>query len=245
MVATRPPDPLPAPEGSTLLEARLRLRHPGCLAELLPQGATLVQLSSDRSGGLFFLTAGDLQPVLDRFARDARFRALVVKRDGHSAVLRLVGQLPCPHGEGEALTLWPYTYRDGEERGRLLFAELMELRAFVGRREGRAHVHVEGTSFAPLGAVPVSISVSGLAGALTAKQLEVLRTAVMGGYYDIPRAVTTEALAKRFDISRTTYDEHLRKGEQALLRQFLQLLASYPELGAGARKPRGRPKRAA
>jgi len=159
-------------------------------------------------------------------------------------MLRLQGALPCPHGEADAATLWPYVYRGGEERGRLLFADMAQLRSFVAQRGDGARVQVEGTALAPLGAIPVSLSVAGLAGALTSKQLDVLRTAVAGGYYDIPRAVTTEALAKRFDISRTTYDEHLRKGEQALLRQFLTLLTDYPEMSAGARKPRGRPRRA-
>lgn len=221
-----------------MIEARLRVRHPGCLAELLPHGANLAQLAGDTSGGLFYLTAENAGPVLERFAADRRWRVHVLRREEKGALFRLHGQLPCPHRDAEAAPLLPCSYSGGVEQVRHLFSGQHEARAFAVR-DPRVRVEIEATSPALIEGGSPFVPVAGLLAALTQKQLDALRTAVDGGYYDIPRSVTTAALAERFAITRTTYDEHLRKGEQALLRQFMQLLAANPELGRAATKRRG------
>nr|WJK63047.1 helix-turn-helix domain-containing protein [Halobacterium salinarum] len=45
-----------------------------------------------------------------------------------------------------------------------------------------------------------------------------LRAAVDAGYYERPRETTTAALADRFDIARSTLEEHLRRAEGKLAR---------------------------
>ena len=52
---------------------------------------------------------------------------------------------------------------------------------------------------------------------LTEKQREVLLAAYTRGYYDIPRKVNTEALAKRLNLIDSTIVENLRKAEQRLI----------------------------
>ncbi len=56
---------------------------------------------------------------------------------------------------------------------------------------------------------------------LTEKQREVLIAAYKLGYYDIPRRINSEKLAKKLDIGSSTLGEHLRKAERRLLIDIL------------------------
>lgn len=52
---------------------------------------------------------------------------------------------------------------------------------------------------------------------LSPRQREAFQLARARGYYDYPREVTAQELADEFDVSRTTFLEHLRKAERELL----------------------------
>jgi len=56
---------------------------------------------------------------------------------------------------------------------------------------------------------------------LTAKQRQAFLTAYSLGYYDVPRKTSSEELAKRLKLGTSTYAEHLRKAERALLASIL------------------------
>jgi hypothetical protein len=71
-------------------------------------------------------------------------------------------------------------------------------------------------------------SADSLFSSLTGKQVSALVTAYEKGYYHIPRKTTTTAIAKHSNSSRTTLEEHLRKGENKLIATlipYLKLLA--------------------
>jgi hypothetical protein len=57
---------------------------------------------------------------------------------------------------------------------------------------------------------------------LTEKQREVLVAAYKLGYYEIPRKITSEELAKKLGIVDSTLVEHLRKAEQRLMTQLFE-----------------------
>lgn len=52
---------------------------------------------------------------------------------------------------------------------------------------------------------------------LSARQREALELATEEGYYEIPRDVTTEALAAELDINRRTFEDHLRRAENKII----------------------------
>lgn len=56
---------------------------------------------------------------------------------------------------------------------------------------------------------------------LTDRQREVVRYALEAGYFEWPRRATSEEVAAGLGISRTTFLEHLRKGEAKILEEAL------------------------
>jgi predicted DNA binding protein len=58
---------------------------------------------------------------------------------------------------------------------------------------------------------------------LTDRQLEVLQTAYLSGYYAWPRDTTAEQLAETLDISSPTLHQHLRRAERNLLDGLLDV----------------------
>jgi hypothetical protein len=58
-------------------------------------------------------------------------------------------------------------------------------------------------------------------GKLTEKQFDALRTALYGGFYEWPRASTSEALAATRDIAASTFQYHLRAAERTVVTSLL------------------------
>ena len=61
-------------------------------------------------------------------------------------------------------------------------------------------------------------------GRLTGKQRRVLITAFRLGYFDVPRRITSEELAKKLDLVKSTLSAHVRKAERRLLTEMLSEL---------------------
>lgn len=71
---------------------------------------------------------------------------------------------------------------------------------------------------------------------LTAKQTEALLTSYYRGYYKIPRTTSLASIAKNRHVPRTTFEEHLRKAENKLMRRLIP----YLELSRKALQEKGK-----
>lgn len=56
---------------------------------------------------------------------------------------------------------------------------------------------------------------------LTEKQRHTLMSAYKLGYYDVPRRMDSEGVAKALELDKSTVVEHLRKAEKRLLKQVI------------------------
>lgn len=82
-------------------------------------------------------------------------------------------------------------------------------------------------------AVPSTIWVETFFEKLTEKQIDAIVKAFDYGYYTSPREVTTDSIATSLGITRSTYEEHLRKAENRLMEAMLPYLKLFR---AGGRK---------
>ena len=65
---------------------------------------------------------------------------------------------------------------------------------------------------------------------LTHRQEETLRVALENGYYDIPKKINTEGLAKKLNCTRSTVNTTLRNGEKKLIQYYMTASSdSYTE----------------
>jgi len=90
----------------------------------------------------------------------------------------------------------------------------------------------------PLSVLPTSVWANTLFAGLTPKQMDAVLKAHRYGYYSSPRQITTDSIARGIGLSRSTYEEHLRKAENKLVASLVPYLQLY---AAGERKPERMP----
>ena len=64
---------------------------------------------------------------------------------------------------------------------------------------------------------PLYLPLDDLKNSFTKKQLQALTKAYNKGYYELPRKVILETLAKEVKVKRKTFEEHLRKAEKKIM----------------------------
>lgn len=128
-------------------------------------------------------------------------------------------------GRHGCLVLPPLRYGDGDRICRILALQSDALRDVYRDLVADGHrVTVESkrgvdsvASDRPL------LDPGGLVPDLTARQREVLSLALEGGYYEIPREISTAEIASRVGVERRTAEDHLRRAE----RKVLEAVAAY------------------
>lgn len=229
-------------------EARFRIRHHGCWTESLTgaQHVTLISLDAERCVAVMH---GENEEQVEAFIK-ARVRdfedAVLVDRAPGSVVLRCI-----PRPGGVIMTvfafgcsiLWPVLNSNGHETYTIVAPSRERLSALLDRLKDVGDVTLEKVSEVNPDALAVTVPLSDITSGLTEKQLSSLELAIKSGYYDSPRRTSAEGLAKAFGVSRSTYEEHLRKAERQVLERFAGLLAHHPALARAATRGRGRPPR--
>jgi predicted DNA binding protein len=62
---------------------------------------------------------------------------------------------------------------------------------------------------------------------LTGKQMDALMRAYTHGYYQLPRAADIQEIAKVERVKRTTFQEHLKKGENKIIERIIPYMRLY------------------
>ncbi len=124
---------------------------------------------------------------------------------------------------------YPTTFSDGWGYYRALAFEEENTRRLLKAVALRGELELLQKRELPLSFLPSSVWTYSLFGDLTEKQLDAVLKAHRFGYYDIPRKISTDNISRSLGISRTTYEEHLRKGENKIMASLMPYLKLYAE----------------
>lgn len=233
-----------------VVEADLCIRYPDAASESVPEGTRLIHVSRDQGKCLTIIRA-DTPEALDRL-RDEMADVLTEHRVLEQAETWAVVRCGCPpYGSTDKIrslgcsVVYPIIEVGSDIHYTVVAPSRDRLRASVERLEEEegATVDVGRVSEVHGDAIDVNVSLSSLTGQLTPRQLEALLLAVKHGYFETPRRVEAEDLAEQLGIGRSTFQEHLRKAEQALLGRFASIVGEHPALEDAATKGPGRPSK--
>jgi len=121
----------------------------------------------------------------------------------------------------------PHVYKDGWGYFRVLTFDVDATRGLFREFGKRGPTELIRKRELTLQVLPTSVWVNGLFGEMTQKQIDALLKAHRHGYYTSPRKVTTENVAAALGISRSTYEEHLRKAENRIMEALVPYLHLY------------------
>ncbi|MEF8809154.1 helix-turn-helix domain-containing protein, partial [Natronomonas sp.] len=125
----------------------------------------------------------------------------------------------------------PTIHRQGWEHYTVIAFDESDVRDLLNDLEADRDIEVLSKTAITEQAIPHSMlaPVDRLFEAVTDRQLAALRLALESGYYEQPRKTSLRDLAKKTNVARSTYEEHLRKAENKLLTnagQFLRLVTA-------------------
>ena len=141
--------------------------------------------------------------------------------------------LDCCIGDLNLLQVYPEIIQNGWEFHRIIAFQHDHLAALVERLESSGwlvqilrKVPCEG-----LIASSLMLTADAVFADLTQKQIDAVLTAYGKGYYQIPRKADLQTIAATTQVSRTTFQEHLKKGENKLMTAlipYMKLFAYTP-----------------
>jgi predicted DNA binding protein len=229
----------------TLYETAFRLQHDCPFNDLSKEHPELVISSWCNSEMDVLEISADDPTEFDDLQKDLKAieRALktkIMRRSNSSRNLQIVVQhcgcenVPAPVSpvfeKNNCLELQPCVYKGGWEYYRVISFSEKDLRKVFSTLEPYCKLEMISRRAIPSGAVKETmlVSTSALFGGLTKKQVQALVFALENGYYQVPKKVTTEEMASRLRLPRTTYEEHLRKAEGKVLRSVAPYISMRP-----------------
>lgn len=229
----------------TLYETTFRLQHDCPINDLSRQHPALLMSSWCNSETDVLEITADDQATFDEFQKDLKsyekaLHTKFIRRSNSSRNVQILihhcecDKIPAPVSpvfeKNNCLELQPATYKGGWEYYRVISFRERDLRKVFSTLERYCNLEIISRRAIPSGAVKETmlVSTSTLFGGLTRKQVQALVFALENGYYQVPKKVTTEEMASKLRLPRTTYEEHLRKAEGKVLRSMAPYISMAP-----------------
>lgn len=130
-------------------------------------------------------------------------------------------------GEHRLVDLFPAVFLDGWAYYKVLSFEDSTLKEFFAELNTLGVSELVSKRNVDFSSIPSNVWVGSLFNELTDKQMDALIKAHDYGYYNSPRNITTESVAKSVGVSRSTYEEHLRKAENRIMESVIPYMKLF------------------
>ena len=142
--------------------------------------------------------------------------------------------------EFDLLQISPIIYRHGWEYYRIIAFRHEDLKALMQRFEKRGLKYeiLRKVDFDGFIAGSLTLTADALFSDLTEKQMDALLTAYSNGYYSLPRKANIQDIAHKKKVSRTTYQEHLKKAENKLVASLVPYVQLFKRVAPEKRNNR-------
>jgi predicted DNA binding protein len=133
--------------------------------------------------------------------------------------------------KNSCLEIQPVTYGGGWETHKIIGFRENEYKKLFKNLESLGPVEILSKRIYPEKSMidTFTVSLSSVFHELTAKQAEAIAAALELGYYQVPKKMTTEELARKQRAPRTTFEEHLRKAESKVLLALAPYIILYAQ----------------
>jgi hypothetical protein len=121
--------------------------------------------------------------------------------------------------ELDVLQISPIVYRNGWEYYRIVAFKHKDIKELMRRLKAKSFTFeiLRKVDFNGFIASSLTLTADAIFSDLTEKQMDALLTAYNNGYYNLPRKANVQDIARKKKVSRTTYQEHLKKAENKLV----------------------------
>lgn len=130
----------------------------------------------------------------------------------------------------------PTVYREGWEHYTVTAFDEGDVSKLLGNLDEDRDIEVVSSKPIETKQVPHSpfMTTDSVFGGLTSRQLDALHIALDNGYFEQPRGASIKELANQTNVARSTFEEHLRKAENKVIRNVenhLRLLTENSQAG--------------
>jgi predicted DNA binding protein len=222
----------------TLYEALFKIKHDcpfGNISARFPSVKIFIWYSPDHDViEIVAQNPKDYQPVIEQFAKLVK----IIEKHSEGDQIHLVttrrrwGVEDSVTGNIEAFNLLqipPEVYENGWEHYHVIAFNHNDFQGFMQSiQEKGFKIEILGKStFSGFLADSLAVNADAVFSSLTEKQREALFISYDRGYYKIPRKASLTTIAKNRRIPRTTFEEHLRKGENKILTALMPYMRIF------------------
>lgn len=156
-----------------------------------------------------------IEDLLKPLLSDLKIEYQLLEHDGEACIYFIKGKLPQPSQETSTrrgmYPLLPFEVRDGKVRVTLV-GDNEQVKEFLENRD---------VNYKVVSLTDAKFSFNSPISRLTEKQQEAVSLAFRLGYFDTPRKVSVDELAKKLGLASSTLAVHLRRAERRLLAEML------------------------
>lgn len=141
-------------------------------------------------------------------------------------------------GELDIINIFPNMIENGWVYHRLIVFRHKDLEELLRRLEkwGWFYKILRKVPFDGFIASSLTLSADHLFSRLTEKQIDAMLTAYQHGYYNLPRDSDVQTIAAKKRVPRTTFQEHLKKGENKLVTAVIPYMQLFNHASPTKRK---------